>query len=272
MKRAVFYINILAILFISCGQQESKITLEDLQGDWTAYGGGYDVSGSYAEVMETDPVTYEIRNWRIKGDSLWSFNCLCELNYKGIIEIKENTIYIDGDDYLELDEHSVPDYTKISIEDGELIIEEVNESIDSDWKEVYYYYFKKDTFDSNTVRPLINDSINWDCLVGKMNIVTHFEPDDEAPFDVTFPIEIPEQLIIEDTHEAKSIFESKKIMLMIDNKERAFSIEEYEWDYLKRHSKYPKSGAKVSGITLYLKPLEWWKGEKFRVVYKSDNL
>lgn len=230
-----------------------NVGLQDLQGCWTTYGiesrGGCNgpVTESSAESIA------EIRSWYIKGDSIWIFRYPCAFYEAQSFKLKNDSLYFDSDRFAS--EH-------VKFENGILILTSVNCETRN---------FFRDTLDINLLNILKRDSINMECLVVKMKLVTDsYIKGDGGTYKLTFPMSLPATINIPDKESAKNIYKTKTIMLNVGGKEKLFNVTKIQWDNFGDNfaTAVDKNGKQTTVITLH--PAEWWKGEIFFVSYEEE--
>ena len=244
--------------------EKHQYTKEDMQGDWTAYGETVDnYYHGIGEIMETPEMSInEIINWRIRGDSIWSFNCLCELDNVHSFAIRNNLLY--------LDENKIP-AGRIEVDKYSLFITNDNAWMHSDSRTVYTKGFIRDTFNDDVVKQTIQERTNKRCMLGNLTLKTHFEPDDEAPFDLTFPVEMPETISISDTRIAGRLFRDSTLALKIGDLIREFNVDQLNWTYCPKCLDEQDINNKSASLYLSIHPGNWWNGESFSVTYESSE-
>lgn len=272
------------VLLVSCNQPPptdsvagqksdsviSGITHEFLQGSWTSYSEHCDYSKCKEDLITRDGITEDhpqIINWLVKGDSIWVFQYPCQFYFVKSFKIKSDSIYFDGNRIASAQ------LNKFGNDDDGLfqII-----STGDNRKPVITQIFTRDSFDIKTIEMLKHDSVNMECLTGKMKIVTHFKPEDGEAYDVTFPIQVPKYIDIKSKDDAQAVYDKKQIMILIGGVNKLFYVDAIEWnnfdynypDGLDWQKVYEKNHGQKHYIVV--RPAEWYTGEPFTVTYAEE--
>jgi hypothetical protein len=217
---------------------DTTIIIRSTQGCWTTDGlrKGPECGGSGLAMEQSIGFLFESVNWYFDADTVYQYRYPCEYYYKDAFRIQSDSIYL-GD--------SKQPYAHIKIDRDKLLLT---------FQGCISMSFDRDTFDKATLEMLKRDTINPECLLGKMSIVTHFEPDDDAPFDVIPPVNMPKHINIDHKLFA-SIRKTKSIELLIDGKKRRFYVVGLRADKFKP--------------SILLEPAEWWEEDIFMVTYEG---
>ncbi|MCG8576375.1 MAG: hypothetical protein MI810_15920 [Flavobacteriales bacterium] len=261
MKKFCFY-TLIIFSIIACKNSpeteqgvkpstEKPLESSEIQGDWTAYVTTNKNINEPGEVLENSPNEYQIINWRIKGDTITSSNCLCELEFKRHFKLKNDLLYFSG--------FNSP-YGKVSLEDDQLIIEASTKDESS-----FFLSFSKDSFDDKKINLIERNLVDYQCLSAQLNLVTYFEPEDEAPYTFDYPINLPESIQIQTIEEAKNIYNEGIINLGIDGQTQPFRLTKLEWNYNQSNT------SKHIPFRMEIEPTNWWKETSFRITYESQN-
>lgn len=139
-------------------------------------------------------------------------------------------------------------------------------------RDCYVLLFKRVELNSEsmkTISVLLHDTINPVMMLGKLTMVTHFVPDDEAAYDFYPPVKMPDAFWISDTNQALEIYRSGVIYLQAGTKVRPFNIAFINFDL----SWYAHRSDFYSMYLPYviLTPGQWWTGESFEVRYEMKE-
>jgi hypothetical protein len=259
------------LLTVSCSQstqQENNqtnsqdsvqvITADKLQGYWTCK----ERERDYTNVRDgrtRDGATVSIRaniNWLIQGDSVWIFQYPCEFITAGVFKIKGDSLYLNNN--TNASAHITYDENLIRLTAPGNINTPVETST-----------FTRDTFDLAIVEMLKRDTVNMECLTGRMRKVTKLYPIDEAPYDLTLPVSLPDHLEITSTDKARKLYKDKTIMLPVNGQDRIFRVTSIEWNNLgNEYNNPPEEHWDKTIITL--SPADWWTGEPFEAWYEEE--
>lgn len=261
-------------IVISCGQptvetsspekQDSVlfgIDRDSIQGMWTSYNEQRDYSNPNLIGPDTDSPGDNrpgIQNWVIKGDSVWIFHYPCQFYGAHSFKLINDSIYFDGNTKAEFHIY------KLSSNGSEIL---GTTQPENDKTPVISKIYYRDTFDLKVIDMLKRDSVNYDCLVGKMKLQRHVQPEDGEAYDLKFPVTLPDYLNIQSAGDAAALYDNKIIRVNVEGKDRLFYVEEIGWndfqgDYI---NKYETNFREVH--YLILRPAEWWTGEDFTATY-----
>lgn len=197
-----------------------------------------------------DASTYTVRideNWWIKGDSIFSFKYPCEYQTSFRFSIANDSIYFDD---------SKKAAAHLRFNDQVLIMTGTNPQKQDNIKK----YFRAE-FDEKIVNQLKRDSLNPDCITGKMELLTVYFPSNGEAEEHKYPIPLPKNLTINTTKSAVNFFEKKSITIHVNGKKRLFYLDNIYWN-----GKLYNQNISENTI-INLKPAEWWTGEEFTVQY-----
>jgi hypothetical protein len=248
----------------------STFTTKNLQGSWTSFREQRNYTNCKQSGIELDSPYdshSEIINWVVNGDSIWAFDYPCQFLGAKSFQVKSGSIYFDGNKKASA---QINNFGNGSSDLFQIIIPGDNKN------PVVTEVFQRDTFDLKTIEMLKHDSVNMECLLGKMKIVTHIQPEDGEAYDVKFPIHLPKYIDIKNKDFAQTIYTKKQIMIPIDGINKLFYIDAIEWnDFgynypgdLDWQTAYEKNHGQKHYIVIH--PAEWWKGEMFSVSYEQE--
>lgn len=128
--------------------------------------------------------------------------------------------------------------------------------------------FLRDTFDSRIVHNLIRDTVNAECLVGKMLLKKEYSGNNEEPSLSIHPVKMPKALFVNSSSEALDLLETKVVYIRVRGRKRLFHVTEINWE---KKVVINKSGQLVTVVvhTVQIYPGKWWRGESFKASYSS---
>ncbi len=231
----------------------------NLEGEWTCHVTRLDYSNCSgdggpqpAAVVRNVPGS---KSWQVKRDSIGIFEYPCQYYYSTTFKIKSDSIYFaDG----------TSAGAKIN---GEFL--EIAFAGDKS-RPARTEFFRKDTLDHVLLEKLKHDSVSLGCLVGKMKIVNEVIPEDGPVSKITFPVNLPEHLSVENTRAAQALYRARTVLLPVNGQKRKFYVEKIEWNnYDGNYTKAVNNNwQRKTAITL--RPAEWWTGEPFTVSYEQE--
>ncbi len=237
-------------------QQDSvteMLTPDDLQGSWTTFGiesrGGCD--GPVSEESVADLA--EVRSWSFDGDSIHIFHYPCEFLGSKIFRVANDSLFLDGDKAAS---------AHIKFIDGIMVLTSANCETRN---------FFRDTLDPATVNMLVRDSVNLECLTGRMKLVTYSSiKGDSGPVKLTFPVPVPSSVNIPGIESARYVYKTKTIMLDIGGKEKLFRVTAIHWDNFGDSFATAVNNKGKAKTVITLTPAGWWTGEAFTVSYEQE--
>lgn len=226
------------------------ITIADLQGQWTLVKCFRDCPPPAREYLPAPP---EENTLIFDHDTIRAFRFPYVMLFSEHIQLDSAKLITE--------KHST--YASAQIDSGRLILH---------MRDCYTCIYRRDTFDRNelkTISILQYDTINPQLILGRLTMVTHFVPDDEAAYDFYPPIRMPSSVFISDTAQASAIIKKGIIYLKAGGKIRPFYVMGIYWE----SSFYTHRSEFLSIELPYLivTPGNWWNGESFKVRYQMTE-
>lgn len=274
MKRSHFFPFCLLVLsFFSCGQGKhkpvtqistdtaSELLVSKLQGEWTCNIRTIDNSDCKDTLipLNSAPVT-EVpgnKNWLVQRDSIWEFEYPCTLHFAHSFTVKSDSLYFDNNNTA---------FAHIALKQDKLVITSKKNLRAPRMIET----FERDSFNLSITKKLMLDSVNMACLTGSFKLITKMIPDDEAPYAITFPVEMPKLISIPDKRSTDTLYRGKIITLRIGDQERTFHVEAIEWNSFDGSIAKAMDVNWVKKTSITIRPGEWWKGEPFEARYVKE--
>ncbi|MBI3509705.1 MAG: hypothetical protein HY064_03505 [Bacteroidetes bacterium] len=232
---------------------QTGITINNLQGYWTCNEVVIDHSNESNNLDANEQTVLGTENWLIKGDTIWMFQYPCEFNYAYAFKIKTDSLFYGG-------------MTRnLKFENNVLLVTDAAIS-----SQVMTKKFVHDTFDLKTIEMLERDTVNMDCLIGRMKIVKRIQPEEGAAYDLKFPIAMPKYIDIQSKEQATVIYRKRTITLSINGMEKLFYVEKIEWNNYNHDYATAFNDHFQHKHVITIHPAEWWKGEMFSVRYVEE--
>jgi hypothetical protein len=250
--KLTLHLSMICIVALSNSGYGHNVTLEFLQGQWSL------VSISRIEQMVAEEYVEPLPD-----DNIWIFHgdTCSRFNYPFAF-LSESQIQIDSD-YVNLNGVQWKFFT--THQDSSFLYAGVNHVL---------LKFHRDTLSANInhcLTILRRDTINPGLLIGKYTMITHFVPEDEAPFDLFPPVKMKSVISVEDSASARRIIHSRTIKLSVNGALQEFHIKQINpncWsEWFSGETPIPCHCSPEITIT----PGKWWSGEIFEVHYKTKE-